>query len=144
MASSDNEAAPNDHAQGDHEAEDPQEEYQPKFNDGHFPAAMGTVVTNISQDTTATQQENAESLFQFLKDPVCGLHNLNNDDNATFTALVSTPNTTKVKVIYGLGFGTPIIGRVSPLTSNILALHDEGGPDIGPPSALLLPATMKD
>ena len=71
MASSDNEAAPNDHTQGDHEAEDPQEEYQPKFNDGHFPAAMGTVATNISQDTTATQRENAENLFQFLKDPAC-------------------------------------------------------------------------
>ena len=33
---------------------------------------------------------------------------------------------------------------MSPLTSNTLALHGEGGPDIGPPSALLLPATMKD
>ncbi len=74
----------------------------------------------------------------------CVLHDLNGNYDRCFVAMVSVLNTTKVRLIYGLGVGTATIGAVSPLSGKFLALYGEGGGEIGTPQLLVLPASINE
>ena len=83
-------------------------------------------------------------LFDFLQDGAEGseLCALNEGTFRGFAALISMPNTTKVRVVYALlGFGTASIGQVFPINGKLLALYGEGG-DMGIPPILLLPRSI--
>ena len=118
--------------------------YLATFYTGQLPAARGTVATAMAaQGPPATQRDNAEAMYQFLLDPQNDLRDLNGDDSV-FTAVVSIPASGKVKVIYGMGFGTAGIGQASPIQGKLLALYGEGGGILGPAQAIVLDATLRD
>ena len=66
-----------------------------------------------------------------------------NGDDSFFTALVSVPDSNKVKVIYGLGMGTAGIGHVSEVSGKLLALFDKGGGVLGPTQFVVLDAQLR-
>ena len=47
-------------------------------------------------------------------------------------------------MLYGFGIGTSAIGTTSPIDGNLLAMYGESDPQLGPPSAINLPHTMRD
>ena len=118
--------------------------YLATFYRGQLPAARGTVATAMAaQGPPVTQRDNAEALYQFLLDPQNDIRDLNGDDTE-FTAIVSIPASCKVKVIYGMGFGTAGIGQASPIQGKLLALYGEGGGILGPAQAIVLDVTLRD
>ena len=80
-----------------------------------------------------------QDLHTFLLDPNKDLRELNSGDRC-FSALVCVPDTYKVRLVYGLGFGTAGIGQPSPLARKVLSLFGEGGV-LGCPQVLMLPET---
>jgi hypothetical protein len=54
------------------------------------------------------------------------------------------PDSNRVNLVYGLGFGTAGIGRVSPVAGKLLALTGEGGGEIRPAQTIVLEASLKD
>lgn len=118
--------------------------YLATFHTGQLPAARGAVATAMAaQGPPATQRANADALYQFLLDPQNDLRDLNGDDTL-FTALIAIPASCKVKVIYGMGFGTAGIGQASPIQGKLLALYSEGGGILGPAQAIVLDRTLRD
>ena len=89
------------------------------------------------------QQAKAEALFQFLQTDRNGLRDLNGDESL-FTSLVVVPDSNQVNLVYGLGFGTAGIGRVSPVAGKLIALTGEGGGEIRPAQTIVLEASLKD
>ncbi len=51
---------------------------------------------------TAVHRTRASNFYEFLNDPASDLRDLNGD-TSQFTALVSVPDSPKVKLVYGLG-----------------------------------------
>ncbi len=92
------------------------------------------------------QRINADALLAFLKEDQhgCDLRDLNGKYDRYFVAMVSVLNTTKVRLIYGLGVGTATIGAVSPLLGNFLALYGKGGGERGTPQLLVLLASINE
>jgi len=91
------------------------------------------------------QHTDADALFEFLNDDGCDLRDLNGShDRRCFVAMVSVPNTTKIRLIYELGVGTTSIGMVSPLSGKFLAPYGEGGGERGTPLMLILPSSISD
>ena len=54
------------------------------------------------------------------------------------------PDSNRVNLVYGLGFGTAGIGRVSPVAGKLLTLTGEGGGEIRPAQTIVLEASLKD
>ena len=100
--------------------------YLATYNTGLLPAAVGQMAKALTSDTAAAQRATASLYYDFLREPTSDLRDLNGDDKP-FTAMVSVPDTCKVKIIYGLGIGTARIGQVSPIANKFLALHGKGG-----------------
>jgi len=112
--------------------------------DGQLPAPTGAVATAVSaMMSTEVQRNQAGDFFRFLTSVQSDLRDLNGDDTF-FTALVSVPDTNKVKLIYRLGVGTAGIGQVSAVAGKLLALFGEGGRALGPAQSIVLDATLRD
>ena len=112
--------------------------------DGQLPAANGAVARAVNAQLSPEEQRTqAQEFFAFLYDMQSDLRDLNGDDKL-FTALVSVPDTNKVKVIYGLGIGTAGIGQVSSVAGKLLALFGEGGGGLGPAQSIMLESTIRD
>jgi len=93
--------------------------YVATYHTGQLPAPQGPVALAFAAaaaDTSAHRNQ-ASNFYAFLNDPASDLRNLNGD-TSQFTALVSVPDTSKVKVVYGLGIGTATIGQTSPWLTN--------------------------
>lgn len=101
------------------------------------PAPVGHIATEIHKVSTIEQRKNAEDLFTLLSQPQPQLIHLNNK-KWQVAALLGVPETSKVKMVYGLGFGTTPVGTPAPLTDKLLALTGEAGPDIGLPDVIAL------
>ena len=90
------------------------------------------------------QRRVTTTLHTFLADPQSDLRDLNGDQTP-FTAMVSVPGTHKIKILYGLGYGTSGIGQVSPIAKRLLALFGEGSAIMGPAQVISLdPAIRAD
>ena len=88
------------------------------------------------------QRQRAVDLFSFLSNDQTDLRDLN-DDQRIYTALVAVPDTHKVKVIYGMGYGTQGVGPGSPIANKFLALFGEGGHNIGLPPVLIFDVNVR-
>ena len=118
--------------------------YIPTHFIGQLPALMGDVAKEMRKITPADQRQNANDFHTFLWDVASDLRDLNGDTKL-FTALVTVPGTHKVKVLYGTGLGTALIGQTNPAVANkVLTLFGEGGADIGPPTILILDKSIRD
>jgi hypothetical protein len=117
--------------------------YNPFIYDGNLPAAIGPVATVLQDATNASHTERATTFYNFLLNPDNNLLDLNGD-NTTLTALIYIPNTKMVRLLYGFGIGTSGIGQTSPVDNNILAMYGESDPQLGPPSVMMLPPTLRD
>ena len=86
------------------------------------------------------QRRVATLLHTFLADPQSDLCDLNGDQTP-FMAMVSVPGTThKIKILYGLDYGTSgIASQVSPIVGeHLLALFGEGSTIMGPAQVISL------
>ena len=110
--------------------------YVPTHFNGELPAAKGDVAKELDSSTKQDQRERAQYLFDFLSNDGSDLRGLN-DSQGAYTALVAVPDTHKVKVIYGMGYGTQGVGPASPIATKILAMYGEGGNNIGSPPVLI-------
>ena len=119
----------------------PNPAYVPTHFDGQLPDAVGEVATCLAAVPVLEQRTTAGDLCNFLDNPTNDLAALNGEARC-FTAIINLPNSHKVRVLYGLGFGTAGIGQRSPLANKLLAMYSEGG-TIGPPPVLVLDATIR-
>ncbi len=115
------------------------------FFNGNLPAPVGEVAKHFRTTFNMLKQRPyADPFLAFHKADGCDLRDLNGNYDRCFVAMVSVPNTTKVRLIYGfLGVGTAMIGAVSPLSGKFLALYGKGGGEIGTPQLLVLPVVFK-
>jgi hypothetical protein len=112
----------------------------PIFYDGSLPGAKGPIAKYFQTKYTSIQQKvHAREFHAFLTmDDVQPLE-LNADDIPR-VALVNIPSSSKVRVVYGTGFGSRTIGQAhSSITSKFVMLNGEGGNDLGYPNVLTLP-----
>jgi hypothetical protein len=91
----------------------------------------------------ATQQAEATEYFNFVTNPVSNLLELNSDD-VIHTAIIGIPNLSLVKILYSGRLGSSGIGRTSPDDGKFLFLYGDGGPDIGAPSSMSLPTSIRE
>ena len=119
----------------------PPPEYVPVHYNGQLPAATGNVAKELDKVPIATQRNTAEELFVFLADPNSDLKALNGEARC-FTAMVAVPNSTAVRLIYGLGMGTSGIGQVSPVANKLLALFGEGSAN-SQPQVIMFEPTLR-
>lgn len=137
-------AAQDNNGRGDeNEGDDGNDVYNPIIYDGALPAAVGPVATLLGTTTNAEHRERAITFYDFLANEDTHLVELNGD-NTPLTGLIYIPNTKMVRVLYGFGVGTSGIGTTSPIDGNLLAMYGENDPQLGPPSVMNLPPTMKD
>lgn len=109
------------------------------FN-GTLPAARGKIAKQLMDTTPAQQRQQSEEISTFLNptnNP--NLHQCNADNSPAYTFVMGIPGTTKLKFVYGIGFGASGIGATTPLDGKILLLTGEGGGSMGPPTSLVLP-----
>ena len=101
-------------------------EHTPVFYTGSLPGPQGQVAKLFhSKFTMDTQRTHALDLFTFLYQHPSDRLDLNSDD-VPRTALVNLPASSKVRLVYGLGFGTRQIGApVSSITGRYVMLHGE-------------------
>ena len=112
------------------------------LSDGSDPAPTALVAIEMHKVTQADQLSAATEFFDFLTNPTSNLLELNTDD-VLRTAVISIPNSSKVKVVYSGGLGCSGIGRTSMEDGNFLFLNGDGGRDIGTPTSMSLPATIR-
>ena len=98
-----------------------------------LPAGTGQTAKkhDAKKSTPAQQRAQASAFYNFFKNPQNDNRDLDRDDSTVFNALASIPDSNLVKVVYGMGIGTPYIGQVSPITGKLLALFSEGGGVLG-------------
>jgi len=110
--------------------------YVATYHTGQLPAPQGPVALAFAAAAahTTAHRNQASNFYAFLNDPASDLRDLNGD-TLQFTALVSVPDTSKVKVVYGLGIGTATIGQTSPVANKLLALFGEEEGVLGPDKA---------
>ena len=89
----------------------------------------------VSQTTLAT------NLFTFLSNETADLTKLNSEKRL-FTLLVNLPQSSLIKVVYGLGLGTSGIGDLSLNDNKLLALTGEGNVRVGCPQVLVFPKEL--
>jgi hypothetical protein len=116
--------------------------YNPVIYDGNLPAAVGPVALLLQETPNATHTERATTFYEFLLNQDTQLIDLNGDTTA-LTALIYIPNTKMVRLLYGFGIGTSGIGQTSPIDGNILSMYGESDPQLGPPSVMMLPHTLR-
>eukprot|EP00957_Ditylum_brightwellii_P154405 11749711-Ditylum_brightwellii.AAC.1 len=65
-----------------------------------------------------------------------------NSNGHTTAALVCLPNSGKLKVVHGQGFGYISINKAAAMDAKLLVLTGEGGEGIGPPHFLMLESSI--
>ena len=105
------------------------------------PAPVGDIAKAFAEIPPETQHTNAEDPCTFLAAEDSNPMGIN-IGSTLLSALACVPNSHKIKLIHGMGFHGAGIGATSPLDSKFLALHGEGGPHLGHPELLLLPAKI--
>ena len=124
----------------------PNGEHVPVVFNGGLPGPEGDVAASFGTTPTADQKQQAIDLFEFLKNVDVQPLELNADLLAR-TAIINIPRSSKVRLVYGGGFGASTIGTTGPLDGKFLFLHGEGGANVGPPTPMVFPrsiATLKD
>jgi hypothetical protein len=109
---------------------------------GTLQAATGCIATEFAKATLMEQRRVATTLHTFLADPQSDLRDLNGDQTP-FTAMISVPGTHKLKILFGLGYGTSGIGQVSPIAKRLLALFGEGSAIMGPAQVISLDPAIR-
>ena len=92
------------------------------LSDGSDPVPTALVAIEMHKVTQADQLSAATEFFDFLTNPTSNLLELNTDD-VLRTAVISIPNSSKVKVVYSGGLGCSGIGRTSMEDGNFLFLN---------------------
>ena len=110
------------------------------FTNDSLPAATGSILPCFHKAALADQRKHALEFFSFLDSDPNPLRM--NIGTTLLTALAIIPNTSRVKVLYGLGFSAAAIGDSTPLDNKFLALNGDGNKDLGPPDILVLPASI--
>jgi hypothetical protein len=113
------------------------------FTSNTLPTANTYVGRSIETTSNADQLKQAIDFFTFLQEEDNHLLNLNLDD-VPRTALIGLPGSNNVKLIYGIGVGASGIGHNSPTDGKLLALHGDGGHELGSPHPLVLPIETFD
>ena len=94
----------------DEESDDAAEEQEPQEEDndfkwgwnGEWPAAVGKLAKYFAEHGTVTaDKQTAEDVFAFLQRDNSNLSDLNEFDEASFF-LINVPNSTMVRVVYGI------------------------------------------
>jgi len=95
--------------------------YQPVSFNGTLPGAPAnsTVAAAFGAIDPAQSRLNADNLLTFLSDPGSNLLQLNSD-KTLYAGLVLV--NTRIKVVYGFGYGTAPLGQTSPVNNKILAM----------------------
>jgi hypothetical protein len=109
---------------------------------GTLQAATGCIAKEFAKVTLMEQRRVATTLHTFLADPQSDLRDLNGDQTP-FTAMISVPGTHKLKILFGLGYGTSGIGQVSPIAKRLLALFGEGSAIMGPAQVISLDPAIR-
>ena len=107
-----------------------------------MPLPKGTIPVAMHAKSLEAQQKLALSFYKFLStsEPPPALLKLNEGIN-NFVALINIPKTNKVKVIFCPGMGSsPIGSEPSAIDNQLLFLHGDGSPALGPPLPLSFPA----
>ena len=118
---------------------DPSEEtHTAVLFDGTLPGPNGSVPSIIHETSIADQRQHADDLYTMITDPTISNLELN-DDPVVRVAMINVPRTDMIRIVYGFGFGSAGIGRVSPLAGKFLCLHGDGDAD-APAATCLLPA----
>jgi len=101
--------------------------YQPVSFNRTLPGAPAnsTVAAAFGAIDPAQSRQNADNLLTFLSDQGSNLLQLNSD-KTLYAGLVLV--NTKVKVVYGFGYGTAPLGQTSPVNNKILAMTGESTP----------------
>jgi hypothetical protein len=113
------------------------------ISDGTTPTPRSAVAVELHNVPAATQLQHATEFYDFLTNPTSNLLELNTD-NIVRAAIIGIPSSSEIKVIYSGGFGASGIGRTSVEDGKFLFLCGEGGNDIGTPTTMSLPATIRD
>ena len=95
----------------------------------------------ISKIPIADQRKCATNFYNFLIDPNKILLQLNTDLMPQ-TALISLPQSSQVKVVYGIVMGASGIGQSSTIDRQMLMFTGDGGKDLGSPNTLALPGNL--
>jgi hypothetical protein len=111
--------------------------------DGTYPTPTANVSEQMHVIDRATQLAEATEYFDFITNPSSNLLELNSDD-VIRTAIIGIPNSSLVKTLYSGGIGASGIGHTSSDDGNFLFLYGDGGPDIGAPSSMSLPASIRE
>ena len=107
-----------------------------------LPAADGNIAKLLQAVSPEMQRHDAQSFHAFLKEIKNPLWL--NVGNKLLYALVIVPDSSKVTLLYGLGFGTADIGSESPIADKFLALSGESGTTLSPPDLRVLPPSLSE
>ena len=116
--------------------------YQPVSFNGALPGAPAnsTVATAFGAIDPAQSRLNADNLLTFLSDQASNLLQLNSD-KTLYAGLVLV--NTRIKVVYGFGYGTSPIGLTSPVNNKILAMTGECSP-IRQPTVFVFESSIRN
>ena len=79
---------------------------------GALPAPETSIAKSLHQMDLQTQRDMASALFEFLEDDSSQLLSLN-EGNTPMAVLINLPDSSKVKLLYGLGMGSSGIGHTA-------------------------------
>ena len=115
----------------------------PFLKNGSLPGPSGSVSKHL-QSTYAipTQWQQATNFYAFLMQDTIQPLELNYDTIPRF-ALVNIPISSKFRLVYGVDFGSQIIGASpSTISHQYVMISGEGGPELGCPNVLTLPYSI--
>ena len=112
------------------------------FKDDALPAPIGEIAKLFNAISPKQQRTDAEALFSFLQTNRNPLRL--NVGSKLMSALIILPGTSKIDLVYGLGYGTADIGDESPIADKYLCLHGEGSAELGPPDLRIFPNSISE
>ena len=104
----------------------------------NLPPPTATLAQELHKIPLNEQRRHAAQLYTFLVQPSVDLSNLNNPSNPATTCMVNIPDSSMIRIVHSIGYGTNPIGQVSPIANHILTLTGDGS-TANPPQALILP-----
>ena len=108
-----------------------------------LPSPTTTVAKEFHKIPSQEQHTSCAQLHTFLSSGSKNLVIFNCVNNPPTTALVNIPKSNMARVVYGIGYGTALIGGVSPLANKLLVLSGDGA-SATHPTVLLLPDSVAD
>ena len=117
--------------------------YTAQIFNSTLPPPQAEVAKCFNSESKEEQLKNAEDLYSFLVDTTSNMLELNGDATLR-VAMLNLPKSAKVKLIFCGGMGSSGIGKTSPIDKKLLWLNGDGGPEIGAPTAITIPAEARD